>query len=48
MIRDQDEGNIILAMISQLRQVVYTQHSNPPLTEICRIGMDLQKVSFPT
>lgn len=52
MLRDEQEGSVIISIISQLRFVV----SFPALREVTlnphpvmpRIGMDLQKVSFPT
>jgi oxysterol-binding protein-related protein 8 len=48
--RDENEGSIIISLISQLRCVPDTDltHSEYSRTKLHRVGMDLSKVTFPT
>jgi oxysterol-binding protein-related protein 8 len=48
--RDEDEGSIILSLISQLRCVHFDLRVIPSNPSACpyRVGMDLSKVTFPT
>ena len=48
--RDEDEGSIILSLISQLRWAPFV-YARPRATsddQSFRVGMDLHKVTFPT
>jgi hypothetical protein len=47
--RDEDEGSIILSLISQLRWVLLPRNDDDSrLITSSRVGMDLSKVTFPT